>query len=331
MDTGERKARVAWVSVISNTVLVILKLAVGLLIGSVSVLSEAIHSGMDLLAAVIALFAVKAAAKPADKTHPFGHGKVENVSGTVEAILIFLAAGWIVYEAVRKLIHPQALETPGWGVAVMLLSAVVNVVVSQQLFRVGRETNSVALLADAWHLRTDVYTSAGVTGSLAIIWVGESVFAGVHFDWLDPVAAVAIALLILRAAYRLTVQSARDLLDVSLPADEQQLIHEHIAGLCPAVRSFHDLRTRRVGNTRFVEFHMLVDARMSVEESHRLTDEIADSIEQHYPNTSVTIHIEPCRGDCNKQCSASCLLNEQQRGQVREANGISGSKPRLSD
>ena len=150
---NKQKSNVALLSVISNTSLVILKLIVGVMIGSVSVISEAIHSGVDLLAAIIALFAVRKSAKPADEDHPFGHDKVENISGTVEALLIFLAAGWIIFEAVKKLIEPEPLDEAGWGIAVMLLSVAANIFVSKKLFSVGEETDSVALKADAWHLR----------------------------------------------------------------------------------------------------------------------------------------------------------------------------------
>ena len=138
MDAQRQKSAVAWLSVISNTALVAGKLIIGLAIGSVSVISEAIHSGVDLLAAVIALFAVKTSNKRADEGHPFGHGKVENISGTVEALLIFLAAGWIVYEAIRKLLAPEPIGAVGWGVAVMFVSSVVNIGVSELLFKVGR-------------------------------------------------------------------------------------------------------------------------------------------------------------------------------------------------
>ena len=156
----KRKSSVALLSVASNTILVLLKLTVGIIIGSVSVISEAIHSSVDLLAAMIALFAVRTSGKPADAEHPFGHGKVENMSGTVEALLIFLAAGWIIFEAVKKLKNPEPLEEVGWGVAVMIVASAANILVSRALFKVGKETDSVALQADAWHLRTDVYTSA---------------------------------------------------------------------------------------------------------------------------------------------------------------------------
>jgi cation diffusion facilitator family transporter len=147
----KRKASVALLSIASNSTLVLLKIVVGVMIGSVSIMSEAIHSGVDLLAAVIAFLAVRTAGKPADQDHPFGHGKVENISGAVEALLIFLAAGWIIVEAVEKLKSPVPLDYPGWGAAVMLISAAVNILVSARLFEVGKETDSVALQADAWH------------------------------------------------------------------------------------------------------------------------------------------------------------------------------------
>jgi cation diffusion facilitator family transporter len=272
--------------------------------GSVSVISEAIHSGVDLLAAVIALFAVKTSGQPADTEHPFGHGKVENISGTVEALLIFLAAGWIIWEAVKKLANPEPLESVGWGVCVMLVSAVANISVSRMLFKVGNETDSVALQADAWHLRTDVYTSAGVMVGLGMIWLAESAFPGIHFHWIDPVAAILVALLIIKAAHKLTIESARDLLDASLPADEEEWIRDYLSKIDSGVKGFHRLRTRKAGSDRFVEFHLLVSPDMSVEESHRITEEITRGIQARYNvATVVTIHIEPCDGVCGPNCA----------------------------
>ena len=145
----DKKTAAAILSVASNSLLIILKVVAGLLIGSVAVLSEAIHSGVDLVAALIALFAVRASGREADERHPFGHGKVENISGTIEALLIFAAAAWIIYEAIRKLIDPQEISMPFWGVGVMLVSALVNLFVSGHLFKVSKETDSVSLKADA--------------------------------------------------------------------------------------------------------------------------------------------------------------------------------------
>jgi cation diffusion facilitator family transporter len=317
---NKRKASVALLSIASNTALTLLKIVVGVMIGSVSVLSEAIHSSVDLLAALIAFIAVRTSGKPADEDHPFGHGKVENISGTVEALLIFLAAGWIIFEAAKKLQNPEPLEDVGWGVAVMLVSAVLNLLVSEKLFLVGRETDSAALQADAWHLRTDVYTSLGVMAGLGIILLGGLLFPGMDLAWVDPVVAIGVALLIIRAAYHLTVESARDLLDVSLPPEEEDGIRKQITVFAPSVRGFHRLRTRKSGPYRFVEFHVRVDAGLSVDESHRISDMITCGIKQHYPGTTVTIHIEPCNCAMSTKESCGCLLSDDDKRLI-SANG----------
>ena len=316
-EKNKRKSNVALLSVISNSSLVILKLVVGTMIGSVSVISEAIHSGVDLLAAIIAMFAVRKSGKPADEDHPFGHGKVENISGTVEALLIFLAAGWIIFEAVKKLRNPEPMDDAWLGIVVMLISVMANIIVSKNLFRVGKETDSIALMADAWHLRTDVYTSLGVFGGLVIIFAGGFVLPGVDLRWVDPVAAIGVALLIVRAAYHLTVESARDLVDVGLPSEEVDDVRRHIRAFAPTIRGFHRLRTRKAGPSRFVEFHIRVDASMSVDESHRIADMITCSIKQHYPGTTVTIHIEPCNCAMAKEGSCGCLLSEQEKNELK--------------
>jgi cation diffusion facilitator family transporter len=317
MNDQKRKVRVAALSVFSNAVLTILKLIVGLLIGSVSIISEAIHSGMDLIAATIALFSVKTSSIPADADHPFGHGKIENLSGTIEALLIFLAAGWIIFEAIKKLLRPQPIETIGWGINVMIFSAVVNLGVSRLLFKVGRETDSIALQSDAWHLRTDVYTSAGVMTGLALIWIGERLFPGVYLNWLDPAAAIGVAFMIIKAAWNLTRKAARDLLDVNLPPEEETWIRQRIQEHQPVIHGFHQLRTRKSGHFRFVECHLKVDPLMTVLISHRITEDLAAAIEKKYPDTSVTIHVEPCDGRCIGKCLAGCLLPEAERRKLQ--------------
>jgi len=316
MDTDQRKRRVALLSVISNTMLVVLKLAVGLFIGAVSVISEAIHSGVDLIAAGIAYYSVRTSGIPADREHPFGHGKIENISGTVEALLIFVAALWILYEAVQKIVRPEPLEMASWGVAVMLLSAVVNTIVSRRLFQVGKETDSVALIADGWHLRTDVYTSAGVMVGLAAIWAAARFAPGVDLNWVDPAAAIGVAVLIIKAAWDLTMQSARDLLDVQLPSDEIAWIESLILQHRPVVKGYHKLRTRKAGHFRFVEFHIKVDPDMTVQSSHDITDDFSRDIRERFPGASVTIHIEPCDGSCTVSCVEGCLLTEAERRAV---------------
>ncbi|HZK48389.1 MAG TPA: cation diffusion facilitator family transporter [Thermoleophilia bacterium] len=315
METQGRKTRAALISVASNTTLTLLKLLVGIAIGSVGVLSEAIHSGIDLIASVIALFAVRRSGRPADEEHPFGHGKVENISGVAEALLIFVAAGWIIFEAVGKLRHPEPLETIGWGVGIMLLSAVANLWVSRMLFRVGKETASVALQADGWHLRTDVFTSAGVMGGLALIVVGQRVFPALDLDWIDPMAGIVVALLIVRAAYRLTTDATRDLMDSSL-ADEEIWIRAHLADLKPSIRGYHKLRTRRAGNTRFVDVHVLLDSSTHLDQAHEISQKIEDAVRDRFPGTSLTVHMEPCDADCAPICVQGCLLDPQERGSL---------------
>jgi cation diffusion facilitator family transporter len=295
-----------------------MKLIAGLLTGSISIISEAIHSGVDLIASIIALFSVKTSSLPPDKRHPFGHGKIENISGTIEALLIFAAAGWIIFEAVQKLRKLEPLQTLEWGVGVMTVSVVANYLVSRMLFKVAKETDSIALDADAWHLRTDVYTSVGVMVSLALIWSGQKFFPEVNLNWLDPVTAIAVAALIIKAAYDLTMRSSIDLLDTTLPPDEEDWIRWRILHHRPVICGFHQLRTRKSGHFRFVEFHLKVDPEMSVQISHAITEDLSLSIEKRFPSTSVMIHIEPCDGDCEDKCLQGCLLPEQRRREQQQ-------------
>ena len=311
-DLQKRKERVAMLSVVSNSFLVLFKVIVGVAIGSVSIISEAIHSGVDLVAAIIAMFSVKTSSVPADDDHPFGHGKIENISGFVEALLIFIAAFWIIFEALKKLFSSHAIEHAGWGVGVMLFSSVVNFIVSQKLFQVGKEADSIALQADAWHLRTDVYTSAGVMVGLGIIWIGHEFFAAHNINWIDPVAAICVAFLIMHAAYELTVHSLRDLIDVKLPPEEENYIRNIISDN-KRICGFHQLRTRKAGHVRFVEFHIKVDPQMSVFESHSITKILKRNIREKFTDCVITIHIEPCDGECTDVCEAGCLLPEGKR------------------
>lgn len=293
-QTLRRKTSVALLSVASNSILVVLKLVVGVTIGSVSVISEAIHSGVDLLASFIALWAVRASGKDSDEDHPFGHGKYENLSGALEALLIFVAAVWIIYEAIHKLIRPVELEAVDWGVVVMGFSVVANFIVSTMLFRVGRETESLALQADAWHLRTDVYTSLGVMVGLVGIRIGRVLLPGADLHWVDPVAALAVALLIFRAAWELTAESIGGLLDRRLTDVELEAVRQVIREVHSDVRGFHHLRTRQAGPIRFVEFHLLLDRAMPLERVHEITDLLTVRVRERFPSARVLIHPEPC-------------------------------------
>ncbi len=313
MDPKRYKTSVALLAVVSNSILVVFKLAVGLMIGSVSVISEAIHSAVDLVSSLIAFVSVKKASRPPDETHSFGHGKLENVSGTIEAFLILLAAGWIIAEAVHKLRHPASVSSVGWGVVLMFCSASANFIVSHIEFVVARATESVALEADAWHLRTDVYTSAGVLAGLLTIWIGGYLAPGVNLVWIDPLAAIAVALLIVRTAYGMIIKSGRDIFDFSLPADEVAKIRDVISRQAPEVISFHGMRTRKAGPTRYVEVHVMADRSMSLEDSHRLSRNVRDEIRSLFPDTHVTIHVDPCDGTCLPDCVDNCSSPDRRK------------------
>lgn len=319
-DIERRKSNAALLSIISGSTLVVVKLSVGLSIGAVSVISEAIHSGVDLLAAVIAYVSVREASKPADARHPFGHGKIENLSGAVEALLIFVAAAWIIYEAGKKLIVPSALESASLGIIVMFVSTVMNLIVSHFLFKVGRETESIALQADAWHLRTDVYTSAGVMAGLVLVQSGRIYFPQYNLEWIDPVFALLVAVLIIKAAFTLTVKAAGDLLDANLPKEESW-IRTLLESERPVIRGYHYLRTRKSGSMRFVEFHIQVDSEMTVNDSHNFARKLSQMIKDQLPKATVTIHIEPCTGQCDDKCLSGCLLDETERAGIK--SGIS--------
>jgi len=294
MGAAEEKIAVAKLSVISNSVLVVVKLIAGVMMGSVAVISEAIHSGMDLLAALIARFSVVKSAEPADKEHQFGHGKYENLSGMIEGALIFLAAGWIIYEAGNRLFGDEVeVELLAAGVAVMAISTVLNLYVGTRLKRVAKKTDSLALEADAYHLLTDVWTSVGVLVALVLIR-----FTGLQ--WLDPVVALVVAAFILRAAFDITRRSTEGLLDKSLPEDELRLIEQVIRKRESEVLNFHKLRARKMGSDRQIDLHLVVPRYQSVKQSHDLVDELEKDIRGALPFASVVVHIEPCDAHCEK-------------------------------
>ena len=202
----------------------------------------------------------------------------------------------------------------------MLVSAAVNILVSGRLMNVARETESVALEADAVHLRTDVWTSAGVMLSLATISICARLFPDLNLHWLDPASAIVVAVLICIAAWDLTVKSTKDLLDCSLPPEEEQWVREYLQSRRPSVHGFHRLRTRKSGATRFIDVHLLVDEDLHVWEAHEIAEMAADDIQEHLPGSNVTTHVEPCAAECKESCLAGCLLTEEEREQVRETH-----------
>lgn len=295
----KEKSQAAQLSILSNSLLIVIKLTVGITMHSVSVISEAVHSGIDLVAAIIAWFSIREAAKPADNEHRFGHGKIENVAGTVEAVLIFGAAIFIIIEAGKKLLTGTLqIESLGSGAAVMAISAIANYFVSRHIMNVARRTDSIALEADALHLRTDVYTAGGVfVGLIAIKVTGIAM--------LDPIVAILVAFMIIKAAWELIRSAFSHILDVKLPDDEEQIIHEVCESFADRALECHKLRTRKAGHIRHIDMHLVVPKHCTVEEGHRLSHEIARQIEDQLQNSQVLIHIEPCRSEC-ESCPAKC-------------------------
>ena len=310
MSHNRRKSRIAAMSVLSNSTLVVFKLVVGIFSGAVSILSEAIHSGVDLVAAIIAFFAVRASGKPADEGHTFGHGKFENLSAAIEGLLIFVAAGWIIYESIHKLIFPEPVDNLQWGIIVMGVSAITNLFVSHKLFKIGKETDSAALMADGWHLRTDVWTSAGVAAGLSFYLLGRKYMPHLNLHWIDPVIAMGVAGLIVRAAWELTSEAVTYLLDASLPEEEEKSITLIIDQMAPKVLNFHNFKTRKAGSERFVEFHLVVNKNLTVEQAHDICDDITIKIKKQYPKTEVMIHTEPCLDECGGNCKGTCAIFE---------------------
>jgi cation diffusion facilitator family transporter len=295
------KVKAARLSIVSNSTLVFLKLVVGTLMGSVAVLSEAIHSGLDLLASLIAYYAVGKAGKPADERHPYGHGKWENVSGVVEALLILVAAAYIVYEAFVRLMHGSPIGHLGLGTAVMAISALVNWFISRRLFTVARKTHSIALEADAWHLRVDVFTSVGVVAGLGLIALTDLI-------WLDSVVALTVALLIIKSSLELTMRAMGDIFDTRIPAEDEAKIHEVLSRYKDSFVDFHRLRSRKSGSVKFIDLHVAVPRKWTVDEAHILSDKLEGDILAELPNTQVIIHIDPCSKiseDC-PDCSFAC-------------------------
>ncbi|MFA4957037.1 MAG: cation diffusion facilitator family transporter [Candidatus Methanoperedens sp.] len=285
---------VARLSIYSNTLLLVIKLAVGFSLGSISVLSEALHSGIDLLAAVIANYSVRKAGQPADDEHRFGHGKFENVSGTIEAFLIFIAAIIIIYKASDQIIKGRLdIENDfiGIGIVVMGISALVNYYVSRRIMAVAKKSESIALEADAYHLTTDVYTSVGVFIGLVLIQLtGNSIF--------DPVMAIIVGIIILKASYDLTKRSVSGIMDVKLSDTEEEIIQSIIHDHYSQYAEYHDLRSRMSGAERFVDLHLVVPKNQNVVDAHDFCDHLEKEIKEKIPNLSILIHIEPCRTGC---------------------------------
>ena len=280
--------KAAKLSIFSNSSLILLKLIAGVITNSFSIISEAIHSMSDLLASFIAFFAVKKSAMPADKDHAFGHGKYEDFSGLIEGALIILAGLYIVYEASKKLIsQTQHQISVDLAIYIMLFSVIINALVSNHLFKTAKKTGSIALFADAEHLRTDIYTSLGVVVGLFLIKI-----TNIHI--LDPIIALIVAVLILQAGYSICKKTVSNLLDESLSEKEEQEIIYAINLLKNSCEfKIHKLKTRKSGARKNIEITICVNGDMSVKDSHKFCNEVENILSEKIGNTDTIIHIEP--------------------------------------
>ena len=285
--TAPRKTRAAAISIASNATLIALKLVAGAITGSIAVITEAVHSGIDLLASMIAYFSVRKADEPPDESHPYGHEKVENVAAGIEGMLILVGAGIIIYESVRRLVEHAEVEKLGVGIAVIGFSAVANFAVSGYLYRQARLTDSPALEGDAAHLRTDAFTSLGVLVALILVEV-----TGVQE--LDASTALIVAVAIVWAGIQILSRSSRVLVDEALPEEELAAVRSAIDEFgSDEVAGFHKLRARRAGSRRYVDLHVQFRAGTTLERAHELAHELQRAIRARIRGADVLIHLEP--------------------------------------
>lgn len=282
--------------------LVVLKAITATITGSISIFAQTADSFLDLLAVAITVFSIGIAAKPADEEHPFGHGKIENISAVVQAILIFTAGGLIIYSAVARIESGATIELTEAGIGVMVISIAVSILLSRHLLKVSQVTDSLALEAIAHNIAADVYSAAGVLAGLVVIR-----FTGLVI--LDPIIALAVSLIIIKSAYNVMSKSFDGLLDVKLPKTEEHEIISCIREHGTQLAGFHKLRTRKAGSHRYIDLHLVMPKDTSVKEAHRMCDHLEQDIKNRLPNISITIHVEPCTIECD-QCPVSCSPRE---------------------
>ncbi len=284
---SSKKTRAAGLSIASNAILIGLKLAAGAITGSIAIITEAVHSSVDLMASVIAFLSVRKADEPADADHPYGHAKIENLAAAIEGMLILVGAGIIVFESVRRLVDVPEVKSLGVGIGVIGFSAVANLCVSSYLYRQAALTESPALEGDAAHLRTDAATSAGVLVALVVVEV-----TGV--TWLDPATALVVAVAIVFAGIKILSRSSRVLVDEALPEAEldavRQAFEEHGAS---ELQGFHKLRARRAGSRRYIDMHVQFEDGTTLRRAHELAHELQADIRGRLRGADVLIHLEP--------------------------------------
>ncbi|HRY29705.1 MAG TPA: cation diffusion facilitator family transporter [Elusimicrobiota bacterium] len=288
----QEKKYAAKSSVMAAVGLTGLKIAVGLSTGSLGILAEAAHSGLDLAAAAVTWWAIHVAGKPADRDHRYGHGKVENLSALFETLLLLITCGWIIHSAADRLISRNVeIEVNVWSFLVMFVSIAVDVSRSRLLFRAAKKYNSQALEADALHFSTDIWSSAVVILGLFCVKLSEWLNGYEFLHYADAVAAIVVALIVVKVSVQLGWRTVSALLDTAPVGMEEQIVRavERI----PGVKNCHQVRLRPSGPVLFVDLHVLVDGRQSIKKAHALTEEIEQCIQKIVPHSDITVHPEP--------------------------------------
>lgn len=304
MQTAKKKKCVARLSIISNLILSFLKVLSGIMTGSLCIISEAIHSASDLFASFITFFSVSKSSEPADEDHPFGHGRYEDMSGFIEGVLIILAAIYIIWEAIRKIIIGEFEgNESNIGIIVMFVAVIVNIIVSSLLFKVAKETNSISLYADGEHLRTDVYSSFGVFLGLILIKITG------HYV-LDSIIALIVASLILITGKNISKRALKNLLDYSLPKEDIEKIKITIDSMnTPAILKKDSIKARQMGPEKEINLVLRFPEDTSICVCHKICDEIENKIQSLYVNSTISVHFEPvcykknCLFFCTKECT----------------------------
>jgi cation diffusion facilitator family transporter len=283
------KPGAARLSIVSNSCLIVLKLVAGAVTGSIAILTEAIHSSIDLLASLVAYFSIRKADEPADADHLYGHAKIENLAAAIEGMLVLVGAGVIIYEATRRLANGARVDTLGFGIAAIAVSTVVNLGVSSYLYRRAALFDSPALEGDAAHLRVDALTSLAVLAGLVLVQVTDVVE-------LDAVVALLVALAIVYAGIRILTRSSRVLVDEALPPEEMDVVREVIESH-PASElvGFHKLRGRRAGSARHIDLHVQFAPGTTLERAHAVAHELQGTIQARIRSADVLVHLEPAR------------------------------------
>jgi cation diffusion facilitator family transporter len=314
----ESLTRFAWLSIAAAIATITLKFGAYWLTGSVGLLSDAAESVVNLIAAVVALYVLIVAARPADDSHHFGHSKAEYLSAVVEGAMIFVAAVFIIVAAVRRFIHPEALENIGVGLAISIVASLLNGSVALILLRAGREHRSITLVADGKHLLTDVWTSVGVV-------VGVLLVALTGWLRLDPIVAMLVGANIIWTGWHLIRHSVGGLLDRSLDAESQSLIDEVLAEYASDEVRFHAVRSREAGHRSFLSMHVLVPGSWSVRRGHDLVEEIEQRLLVAIAHLEVSTHLEPLE---DPRSYEAYLGVDQQVGEDRPGASAAGDAPK---